>query len=283
MPKNQSSLVVVLGLWACYTVQAKYTAAHELAEQLLRLAHTAQDALALVGAYWALGETVLFMGRYGPAHITLRQGISHYDSQQHTAQAFVYGQDNGVACLIFEAWALWFLGYPEQALKRGHEGLSLAQEVQHLNTQALAQTCALWLYQFRREVPKVQEMAEGMIRVSTEHGLPQWEAMSTIFHGWALAEQGHVAEGMTQTREGITAWRATGADLGLPYFLALEAEVYLRAGQPEEGLRVLDEALTLSNTTQERVYEAELHRFKGTLMLQSKTSLRQVSDKSRQV
>jgi len=258
----------LLGLWACYTVQAKYTPAHELAEQLLRLAQTAQDALALVGAYWALGETVLLLGRYDSAHVALRQGISHYDSQQYAAQAFAYGQDNGVTCLIFEAWALWFLGYPEQALRREHEGLSLAQEVQHLNTQALAQTCALWLYQFRREVPKVQEMAEGMMRVSTEHGLPQWQAMSTIFHGWALAEQGHVAEGATQTQEGITAWRATGAALGLPYFLALEAEVYLRAGQPEEGLRVLAEALATVDKTEERMHEAELHRLRGELTLQ---------------
>ena len=258
----------LLGLWVCYLMQAKYTTAHELAERLLRLAQTAQDPLALVGAYWALGETELFMGRYGLARVALQQGIHHYDSRQHATRAFMYGQDNGVTCLIFEAWALWFLGYPEQALKRGHEALSLAQEVQHANTQGFVQTCALWLYQFRREVPKVQEIAEGTIRLSTEHGLPQWEAMSTSLHGWALAEQGHIAEGVTQTREGITALRATGAGLGLPYFLALEAEVYLRAGQPEEGLPVLDEALTLSDATQERIYEAELYRLKGELILQ---------------
>jgi len=47
------------------------------------------------------------------------------------------------------------------------------------------------------------------------------------------------------------------------------AEAHGKVGQTEEGLSALAEALTLVNTTGERFYEAELHRLKGTLTLQS--------------
>ena len=50
----------------------------------------------------------------------------------------VYGQDPGVACLSYAAWALWFLGYPDQALKRSHEALTLAQELSHPFSLAFA-------------------------------------------------------------------------------------------------------------------------------------------------
>jgi len=39
-------------------------------------------------------------------------------------------------------------------------------------------------------------------------------------------------------------------------------------GQPEQGLTVLAEAMTLAETTGDRWYEAELYRLKGELLLQ---------------
>jgi predicted ATPase len=57
--------------------------------------------------------------------------------------------------------------------------------------------------------------------------------------------------------------------MGVTYFLALLGEAYGNAEQPEEGLKVLGEALSLMKKTGERYYEAELYRLKGTLVLQS--------------
>jgi predicted ATPase len=73
---------------------------------------------------------------------------------------------------------------------------------------------------------------------------------------------------MAQMCQGIAAWRATGAELQRPYYLALLAEAYEKAGQADEGLRVLAEALTAVHTTGERQHEAELYRLKGELLLQ---------------
>ena len=82
---------------------------------------------------------------------------------------------------------------------------------------------------------------------------------------------------ITQMRQGLVAWRATGAELERPHYLALLAEAHGKVGQVEEGLTLLAEALALVNRSEERWYEAELYRLKGELSLKSK----QVKDKSK--
>jgi len=72
---------------------------------------------------------------------------------------------------------------------------------------------------------------------------------------------------MTQLREGIVAWRTTGAELVQPWNLAQLAEAYRQGGQVADGLHVVTEALTLVEQTAERWWEAELHRLKGELLL----------------
>jgi predicted ATPase len=54
-----------------------------------------------------------------------------------------------------------------------------------------------------------------------------------------------------------------------PYWLTLLADVYGHVGQAEHGLSVLAEALAMVHATGQHVYEAELHRLRGELLLQS--------------
>ena len=86
--------------------------------------------------------------------------------------------------------------------------------------------------------------------------------------GWALAHQGQTKEGIKQIHHGLIDFQAIGTALGRPSHLALLAEAYGIQGEPEAGLMALIEALTLVNTTGERLYEPELHRLKGALLLQ---------------
>ena len=84
-----------------------------------------------------------------------------------------------------------------------------------------------------------------------------------ILRGWALAMQGDAAAGVAQIQQGLTAIQEIGFKLLRPYFLTLLAEAYGQAGQPEAGLTVLDEAVTLIATTEERWWEPEVYRLQG--------------------
>jgi predicted ATPase len=107
-----------------------------------------------------------------------------------------------------------------------------------------------------------------MLRLANEQELPYWLVEGTMLRGWALAEQGREEEGITQMRQGLTAWRALGSGVGASYFLALLIEASSRTGQLEEGVNTLAEAFAIVHKTGERLYEAELYRLKGELRLQ---------------
>jgi predicted ATPase len=264
---------VLWGLWAFYLVRAEHKEAHELAEQLLHLAQTGSDSALLVEAHYAVGLSLAHLGELAPARPHLEHGSALYDAQQHHSLAFSYGSfDPGVACLTYRTEVLWLLGYPDQALKTSHEGQRLAHDLSHPFSLAFALTFAVRLHQLRREAQAAQGRTEEVIALSTERGFPFFLAEGTIFRGWALAEQGHLAEGLKQIHENLAAWRAIGADFLRPHFLALLAEAYGQDRQVEEGLGAVVEGLAFVESTEERYYEAELYRLKGELLLKQSHS-----------
>jgi predicted ATPase len=261
---------VLLGLWLFYVTRGEFQTARELGEQCLTLAQRVQDSSLLVPTYSALGETLWWLGEFAACREHLEQGSALYDPQQHHSLAFRYGgYDHGMACLCDAALALWYLGYPDQALKRSHESLALAQKLAHPHSLAFALDMAAWLHQLRREGQAAQERAGAGLTLSTERGFAQWAGVGTVLRGWALVEQGQREEGIPEMRQGMDALRAIGSEIERPCFLALLAEAYGKEGQIEDGITALVEALAMVNKTGERFYEAELYRIKGELTLQS--------------
>jgi predicted ATPase len=143
----------------------------------------------------------------------------------------------------------------------------MAQEPAHPLSLAHALDYAATLHQFRREEQAAQACAEAAIALSAEQGFAVYLAHGTVLRGWALAEQGQAVEGIAQISSGLEAWRTTGAEVQRPYWLALLSEADGHAGQADRGLTWLDEALTVVHKTEERWWEAELHRLKGELLL----------------
>ncbi len=160
--------------------------------------------------------------------------------------------------------------------QRCHEALTLARELSHPYSLAIALIWAACIHQHRREWYATRERGEAAIELCTEQGFAFWLAMSTILEGCALAEWGQGEDGIAKVRQSLASWRATGAEIARPYFLALLAEAHGKVGQAGEGLKVLTEALDMAEKNGERFYEAELYRLKGELSLKS----RQVEDKS---
>jgi predicted ATPase len=94
-----------------------------------------------------------------------------------------------------------------------------------------------------------------------------WRAWGMIFRGWAEVKIGHVTEGIPHLRGGLAAYRATESDTWMPHFIALLARAFEIAGQIEEAMTHLNDALQIAERTGERWLEAELHRHKGQLLL----------------
>jgi predicted ATPase len=260
---------VLYGLWGHNLVRMDLRMARELAQQCLTLAESSQAPALLLEGHRMVGETAFHRGELAVARKQLEQSRTLYDRQQHYAHAFLYGQDPGVALLSHGFLNLWHLGYPDQALTWSQEALTLAQELSHPFSLAFALEYACMLHQFRGEAWAAQEQVETAISLSIEQRFVMWLVMANTLWGGTLAEQGDIEKGITQMQENLAACRAMKVDLHVPYFLILLAKAYGQVGQAKAGLDVLAEALELVEKSDGHLWEAELYRLKGELLLKA--------------
>jgi predicted ATPase len=170
---------------------------------------------------------------------------------------------------VLTAQSLWLLGYPDQAVASSQVAIEIAQQLAHPYSEAFAVSFAAMLHQCRCEAPLTHARAEAILTLGTEQGNPQVVERGLCLRGWALAASGHEQEGIMQIRQALATYRSAGATRDRPYYLALLAEACAQGGQTTEGLEASAEALALLATSGVRWWEAELHRLRGELLLQS--------------
>jgi predicted ATPase len=258
---------ILRGLWEFHELRAEYRLSRELGEQLLALAQRMRDPGVLLVAHNVLGDNLFWLAEFAASRSHLEEAVALYDVRQHASQAFLYSYDCGVACLSFGAWVLWFLGYPDQALRSVEHAISLAREQGHPFSVAMALTFAAYLHHFRREHPRVRELATEVLGMSTEPDFLMWSGMGTIIRGWVLAKEEQGVDSVAKIQQGMLDWRAAGQELERPHFLGLLAEAHEAVGQLEEGLYALAEARAEADKTGESFWDAELYRLRGELSI----------------
>jgi predicted ATPase len=264
---QQQLFPALFGLWRSAHVRGQLQTARALGEQLLSLAQTQDDPVLFVEAQGPLAQTLCMQGEPVLARKHLQRVVALYEPHRHRTLVVRCGYDPGVYAHTMEAWVLWMLGYPVQALQRSHEALTLARTQAHPFTLALTLATIVILQHMRREGEVTLEYVQASVDLSTEHGFPYLTAIGTVLQGWELTRLEQVTAGLTQMREGLAALRAMGAEILRPNMLALLADACQCSGQFEDGLDALEEALVTAKQHTEHFYEAELHRLKGELIL----------------
>jgi predicted ATPase len=256
---------VLWGLWLYHKVRSELALALELAEELLELARRLDDPALALQAHQALSVTALCRGEPAAALRHTEQGAALYDPDRHVAHSYLFGQDPGVTCAAFGAVALWLLGYPDEAERRSEAAVRRGQALSP-PSHALGLHFAAMLHQLRGGATRVRALAEASAALGAEHGLSFWRAGGAVLSGWALAAGGE-DEGLERLNQGLGDWLATGSVTYQTYYLGLLAEVLAGRGAVEGGLRVVEEGLAVARRTGEGLYEAELYRLRGELVL----------------
>jgi predicted ATPase len=255
------------GLWIWHLVRGRPAAAQELADRLLELG--ARDATMALLAHIAEGLTRYSLGDLAAARAHLDKAAALYRPHAHRALALAAGQMNpAVTAHRYGAWALWALGYPDQARERGEATLRLAEELGHPPTLAATLIFLARLYQFLGDAERTRALSESTMRLAREQGFAQRLAAGAILAGWARAATGD-AEGLPAMLSGLEDFRATGAGDDIPYWLSLLAEARLAAGEVAAASRDVDEALAVVGAEGPRVWEPEIHRLRGEARLAS--------------
>jgi class 3 adenylate cyclase/predicted ATPase len=251
-------------------LQARYHAhcgeldmAHHLDEDLLRLGRQRNDSAGLVVGHWSCGRTLLCIGRPVAARLFLEQALALSDPSSHGSlvhQTGIYTNPSSHAQLGI---ALFCLGYPDHALEHSKTAIAEARGLAHPPSLALSLAFGSRLLSLHRDNAALEARASQLMAVATEQGFPFYRAQATIYSGWAKVRNGDVARGISLLRDGSAAYRATGAELWMPHYIALLARACEIAGRFEEGVTLLDDALQIANRTGERWFAAELNRHKG--------------------
>jgi predicted ATPase len=262
-----SQLCRVLGdLAVVHYVQAEYLSARDHAQQALTLAQQAEEPLLVALDHFYLGAVSFALGEFTTARTHFQEMISFYDPQQHHHSLLLLrGSDLGVTALAQDACCLWCLGYPDQAVKKSEEALTIARELDHPFTLADVLYFAGGLFNtMRRDPSALRAGAEELLRLSNER-LPSWLPSALHQSGEAMALLGEVEEAITQMHEAMAAAESTDIRLIMVGVLRALGDAQGRAGRPEEGLATLTRAFSLLEQTNERRWEAELYRVRGDL------------------
>jgi predicted ATPase len=214
-----------------------------------------------------MGLNEIIAGAFASARTHLEQAVALYDPKEHHRFAAIYAQDPGAPAFAWLAWSLAVLGYSDQALSRHREAWLHARDTLHPNTLAQVLFCGCTVRQLLGHRKAVRDQAEALSVLATEQGFPFWRAMAIVFRGWALALESGPDQSSVEIRSGLTAYSETAAEIWVPYFLALLADVHVAAGQTSKAIPVLSEAIGRMEKTGGRWFEAELHRRKGEILL----------------
>ncbi len=258
---------VLFGLGAFYGHQAQFQSAHEIYDQAFALARASGDPEAMMLAYWGPGYLMLHMGEFTTAKSYLENALEAYEPQKHKRLITIFTLDMGVSCLSWLSWTLFFLGYPDQALQRSSDAITLARQIAHPFSLAVALATASGLHSYAFDWDGTRKLAEEAIEICYQKGFTFWLGVAYTYRGLALAWQGEYDEGVSQASEGERIWHTSGAIIGLSEYLIQLAEVLGNAGQMEKGFEMLEKVLEMINKSGETIFAAELHRIKGDLFL----------------
>ena len=261
---DEHTFPAVFGLWTWNFVHAALGEAQALAEHLLKTAENVNDSVYKVLAREALGFTLFAHGKFAAAHAELERSISMCEDSATAAYLDLSAQDPRVHVMLYDGMALWFLGYPDRALRICAEALRYATASQHPFSEAMARTISLRVHQFRGDAVVVADQANAAIAFCEEHEFAYYQAIALSLRGWARAQQGKLEKGIAEIQEGLEKERATGALLYETYTLGLLADACIKNEHYGQALEFLDQAqLRLNEENSQRFYAAEIYRLLG--------------------
>jgi len=247
--------------------KADYQTAHGICELLAQTAQTSGDPTRLAQVDFALGMVELHMGEFKPARDHFERVYATSFGQEGDLTTMPMINSLRSCSLMFDAWALWFLGYPDRAIERSQEGVALAQSMDQPTSQAFALAlgdCVMHL--LRREYSLMETKAALLRRLGTEHGFSVFSAWGRLLQGRGQLEHGNLVEGFGNLEGGLSDYHEAGQRAETTLFLASAAEAY--AGR-EAGLELLNEADTFMHASKETYLAAEMRRLRGEWLLAS--------------
>ncbi|WP_076858739.1 adenylate/guanylate cyclase domain-containing protein [Bradyrhizobium mercantei] len=257
------------GVWTANYVASNCHAMRELSAEFLALAEKQGTTAALLIANRIVGISLACTGDIAEGRSHLDQALRLYDPDEHRSLAARFGVDSRVSVLSYRSWALWFLGYPAAAIEDAHHAIKDAREIGQAATLIYALGHATFTYLHCGSFTKASEAIDELGALVDETGSLHWKPHETMSRGWLFAVTGKPSDAIQMIASGITAYRSTGAEVWVSFYLSCLARAHAELDQLSDASHCSGEAFDAVSATNERWWEPEVHRSAGEIALRT--------------
>ena len=262
---TEQVISVLYGTYVSHFVRAELAAAYDTAEALLRHGLEHGDPVASMIGYRSRCSVAFQFGRFLDVRRDGYAGLDLHASIRDRIPIGRFAVDSRVVFLGWMAMSAAISGRLDEGRRLVSDMLASARESRHAPSMTLSLSRACIFHRFCAEYDAVAELAQAQVAIAAQHGFAQDLAVARFDTAWSQSCNGATDAHLTAMREAIDAYRGTGAFLGVPAQLADLAEAVADAGEPMEGIRLIDEAMRQASASGERWYDAELLRRRGRL------------------
>ena len=218
------------GLWLFFIpFHADLPLARDFGREMVKVARRSRNPEFLMIASMSVGITDFYLGYFARACHSLEKVRTSNNAKDSEAAAMICGWNPLIGATAYKAHSLWFLGYPGRAFAAIEKALALARENATPYDCALTYSLVATYFAYSGDPQRSMQFCDSTLEIANEGGFYHWTALTTILKGSACCKLGQIGSGMKLINEGISQWKATGADKAKPVFYAFEAEACLIA------------------------------------------------------
>ena len=256
---------ILYSLWAANLVSMNGNALLELAAQFLALAEKQGATGPLMIGHRLMATSLSVTGDLATGRDYYDRAIALYNPAEHRALASRFGQDVGVVILSLRSWTLWLLGYPEAAQQDTKQALASAREIGQATTLMYALWAVGWTHLQLGDYTKGKSVSEEVVALADQKGALFWKFLGMLHQADILAASGWASEAIHLANSAVATAHSSGTTAWFPTHLSHLAKAHSDLGQFEYAWRYIGDAMTAVQTTNERLYEAEVNRIAGEI------------------
>ena len=263
---------VLSGLGSYEITRAGFGKCQAIAEECLSRAAGQQSKPPFIMGHLLLGGTLFLKGELAPARQHLEEAILIYEEDQvaRRGKQVLYVQDQKSTGLCYLGLTLTIMGYLDGGLRAAESGLGHSKSLGGLHTINFSLCYLAAAHHIRGDSRSALQRATESLESARELGFATWIGISQMIRGASLVSNGKSEEGLAELGRGMKAHAGMEATAYQPFAMALFAQGLIAAGRSEEALDALSQALTMSESTGELFYAAELWRLKGEVLAKNR-------------
>jgi predicted ATPase len=257
---------VVWGQFTGHFAGGRQRPALAVANELLALSERLDNDSGRQMGHASIGAGLVHLACFAKARTHFELGLA-IDTASEREWTHLYGQSGRLVALSYMSLDAVLTGSFNAAQRLAKRCVEEARKLAHPTSLCFTHSILCRVYYLLGDMKALAWHSAMVVRLAEEHGLSLWRGLGIIYTGWSRAENGAPDEGIAMIRDGIAQYRAVGAALSLPLYLASLADLERAAGNPREALNLLGEAQAVATAGDEHWVSAEIHRLAGEAIL----------------